>query len=120
MALTEVRAEGGQTVSEMLSYWQSHIPSPSVSLAVVTSSVEPGLGVALESVVRQGVTATAVIVDPTSFGAREDPGLLLSRLQRRGVPTYLLRKGEDMAAGPPAPLARGQQHRVEETSGARA
>ena len=120
MALTEVRAEGGQTVSEMLSYWQSHIPSPSVSLAVVTSSVEPGWGVALESVVKQGVTATAVIVDPTSFGAREDPGLLLSRLQRRGVPTYLLRKGEDMSQALQHRWHAGSRHRVEETSGARA
>ena len=120
MALTEIRAEGVYSVSEMLSYWQSHIPSPSVSLVVVTSSVEPGWGVAMESVVRQGVTATAVIVDPTSFGGRDDPRLVLSRLQRRGVPTYLLRKGEDMSQALQHRWHPGSQPRVEETSGARA
>ena len=97
MALTEARAEGAYPVSEMLSYWQTHVPSPAVSLVVISASMEPGWGVALESVVRQGVTASAVVVDPTSFGGRDDPRLLLSRLQRRGVPTYMLRKGEDLS-----------------------
>ncbi|MDA0987845.1 MAG: DUF58 domain-containing protein [Chloroflexi bacterium] len=97
VALTEARAEGTVPLRELLVYWQSHIPSPTVSLAVITSSVDPAWGVALESVIRQGVSATAVLIDPTSFGATGDPRLLLSQLQRRGVPTYLLRKNEDIA-----------------------
>ena len=97
MALTEARAEGVVPLRELISYWQSNIPSPTVSLVVVTSSLDPGWSVALESSVRQGISATAVLVDPTSFGAAGDPRLLLSRLQRRGVSTYLLRKGEDLS-----------------------
>ncbi len=120
MALTEARAEGAYPLSEMLSYWQSHVPSPAVSLVVVSASAEPGWGVALESVVRQGVTASAVVVDPTSFGGRGEPALLLSRLQRRGVPTYLIGKGDDMAQALQRRWHPGSAQRVEEAVGARA
>ena len=117
MALTEARSEGAYPISETLSYWQTHVPSSAVSLVVISASPEPGWGVALESVVRQGVTASAVVVDPTSFGGREDPALLLSRLQRRGVPTYMLRKGEDIAQGLQQRWRMGSQQRVEEPVG---
>ncbi|MDE2860102.1 MAG: DUF58 domain-containing protein [Chloroflexota bacterium] len=120
MALTEARANGAYPISEVLSYWQTHVPSPAVSLVVVSASMEPGWGVALESVVRQGVTASAVVVDASSFGGRDDPALLLSRLQRRGVPTYLLRKGEDISYALQHRWHPGSPQRVEEPVGATA
>ena len=120
MALTEARAEGTFPVTEMLRYWETHVPSPAVSLVVISASTEPGWGVALESVIRQGVTASAVVVDPTSFGGRDDPALLLSRLQGRGVPTYVLRKGEDMSQALQQRWHPGRQQRVEEGVGATA
>ena len=97
VALTEAHAEGIVPLRDLLIYWQSQIPSPTVSLVVVTSSVDSEWGVALESLIRQGVSATVVLIDPISFGGIGDPGSLLSQLQRRGVPTYLLRKGEDLS-----------------------
>jgi uncharacterized protein (DUF58 family) len=96
-ALTEAHAEGIVPIRDLLINWQSQIPSSTVSLVVITSSVDPEWGVVLESSVRQGVSATVVVVDPTSFGAAGDPKILLSQLHRRGVATYMLRKNEDVA-----------------------
>ena len=59
--------------------------------------MDPGWCVALGSSMIQGVAATAVLIDPVSFGATGDSEFLLSQLQQRGVATYLLRKNEDMA-----------------------
>ena len=97
VALAEARAEGAVALEELMAFWQSHIPSQTVSLIVVTSSMNPGWEMLLESSMRQGVSATVVLIDPVSFGGTGDPGLLLGQLQRRGVPTYLLRKGEDIS-----------------------
>jgi uncharacterized protein (DUF58 family) len=95
--LTEAHANGTVALRDLLTFWQSHIPSPSVSLVVITPSVDPELGLGLASSMQQGVSATVVLIDPLSFGATGDPRLLLSQLHRREVPTYLLRKGEDIS-----------------------
>ncbi|MFH1560532.1 MAG: DUF58 domain-containing protein [Chloroflexota bacterium] len=97
VALTEAHAKGNVTLRDLLTFWQSHTPSSTVSLIVITASVDPGWGVVLESLMWQGVSPTVVLVDPLSFGDMGDPRLLLSQLHRRGVPTYLLRKGEDIS-----------------------
>ena len=97
VALAEARAEGTVALRGLMAFWQSHIPSPTVSLVVITSSMEPGWELLLEGSMQQGVSATVVLIDPISFGATGDPRLLLSQLHRRGVPTYLLRKGEDLS-----------------------
>jgi len=97
VALAGARAEGTVALRDLLAFWQSHIPSSTVSLIVITSSVDLGWELLLESSMQQGVSATVVLIDPVSFGATGDPRLLLNQLHRRGVPTYLLRKGEDLS-----------------------
>ncbi len=116
-ALTEAHAQGIIPLRDLLIYWQSQIPSPTISLVVVTSSVDPVWGGALESSIRQGVSATVVLVDPTSFGSTGDPGPLLSQLQRRAVPTYLLRKGEDLAQALQHPQRLSSTSQVEKPNG---
>ena len=122
-ALTEARAEGTVPLKDLLIYWQSHIPSPTVSVVVITSSVDPEWGIALESSIRQGVSATVALIDPTSFngtgGATGDPGLLLNQLQRRGVPTHLLRKDEDLSQALQHPWHPPSASSVEERERAR-
>jgi uncharacterized protein (DUF58 family) len=97
VALAEARAEGNVALRDLLAFWQSHIPSPTVSLIVITSSTDPSWELILEASMRQGVSAMVVLIDPVSFGGTGDPRLLLGQLHRRGVPTYLLRKGEDLS-----------------------
>jgi uncharacterized protein (DUF58 family) len=122
-ALTEAHAEGIVPLRDLLIHWQSQIPSPTVSLVVITSSVDPEWDVALESSIRQGVSATVVLIDPTSFrstgGAPDDPGLLLSQLQRRGVTTHLLRKDEDLFQALQHPWHPPGTSPAEEREGAR-
>jgi len=115
LALTEARAQGSIGLRELLTLWRSQIASLAVSLVVVTPSTDPGWSPLLESMMRQGVSTTAVIVDPHSFGGEGDPHLLLSQLDGRGIPTHLLRKGEDISQAlqrpwrfsPGSPIATG-------------
>ena len=118
VALTEAYARGIVSLRDLLIYWQSHIPSPIVSLVVITSSVDPGWGVALESLIRQGVSATVVLIDPRSFGATGDPQTLLGQLHRRGVPTYLLRRDEDITQALQHPWRLPSTSLIEERAGA--
>ena len=112
VALTEARAEGSVPLVDLIAYWQSEIPSPNISLVVITSSLETTWNLALESCMRQGVSATVVLVDPTSFGGLGNPQILLSQLNGRGTQTYLLRKGDDLsrALNHPWRLSDRQQH----------
>jgi uncharacterized protein (DUF58 family) len=97
VTLAEARAEGAIPLRELMAFWQSHIPSPSVSLIVITPSIDLSWELLLEASMQQGVSATVVLIDPVSFGADGDPRPLLGQLYRRGVPTYLLRKGDDLS-----------------------
>ena len=97
LALTEASARGNVPIRDLLSLWQSQAASSAVSLIVITPAVDLGWIPMLESLVQRGLSATAVLVDSNSFGAAGDSRLLLSQLQRRGISTYLIRKGEDMA-----------------------
>ena len=97
ITLADARAEGTVALRDLLAFWQSHIHSKTVSLIIITSSTDLSWELLLESSMQQGVSATVVLVDPISFGATGDPRLLLGQLHRRGVDTYLLRKGEDIS-----------------------
>ena len=97
VTLAEARTEGTVALRDLLALWQSQVPSHTVSLIVITASVDLDWELILESSMQQGVSATVVLIDPVSFGSKRDPRLLLGRLHQRGVPTYLLRKGEDLS-----------------------
>jgi uncharacterized protein (DUF58 family) len=110
MALTEASAQGGIDLAALLGLWHSQMASLAVSLVVITPSVDPGWSTALESLAQQGVSPTVVLVDPGSFGAMGNPQPLLGRFSRRGIPTYLLRNGEDLAQALQRPWHSSNAH----------
>lgn len=97
LALAEARAEGTVPLRALLSFWQSHVTSPNVSLIVITPSIDSEWEPLLEACIQQGTSASVVMIDPISFGSKASLQLPLGQLQRMRVPTYLVRKGEDLS-----------------------
>ena len=97
LALAEARAVGTVPLRDLISFWQSHVTSPNVSLIVITPSIDPEWEPLLEACIQQGTSASVVMIDPISFGSEASLQLPLGQLQRMRVPTYLVRKGEDLS-----------------------
>ena len=110
LALTEARALGGVDMRSLMGLWHSQAASLAVSLVVVTPFVDPGWATTLESLARQGVSASVVLIDPMSFGGAGSPQPLLDRLGRRGISTYLLGNGEDLALALQSPWHSSAGH----------
>ena len=74
------------------------------TLVVITPSAEEGWVAALEGLVERGVKVTVVALEAASFGARHSPLLTFSALAAGSLPTYWVRRGDDLAAalGPQA------------------
>ncbi len=74
------------------------------TLVVITPSAEEGWVAALEGLVERGVKVAVVALEAASFGRRGSPLLAFSALAAGGLPTYWVRRGDDLAAalGPQA------------------
>ena len=74
------------------------------TLVVITPSTEEGWVVALEGLVERGVKVAVVALEAASFGGRRSPLLAFSALAAGSLPTYWVRRGDDLAAalGPQA------------------
>lgn len=66
------------------------------SLIVITASPRPEWVVAVDQLVRRGVSVTTVLIDSDSFGANINSLELIEHLASAGITTYVLRKGEDI------------------------
>lgn len=95
-ALAVIRAEGRQPLPELLLAESGRFSRQS-TLLLVTSSTDETLVQALLGLVSRGVKVVAVIVEPSTFGAAESALMLVSGLAAIGVPTYLVKRGEDIA-----------------------
>ena len=94
--LTEARSEGEVQFEDLLSQWRSYSFSQATSINIITPSTEIGWSILLESLVEQGLQASVIIVDSESFGGSSNHEILLRRLQRKYIRTYMLRHGEDI------------------------
>ncbi len=94
--LTEARSEGEVQFEDLLSQWRSYSFSQATSINIITPSTEIGWSILLESLVEQGLQASVIIVDSESFGGSSNHEILLRRLQRKHIRTYMLRHGEDI------------------------
>jgi uncharacterized protein (DUF58 family) len=74
------------------------------TLVVITPSAEEGWVAALEALVERGVKVTVVALEAASFGGRRSPLLAFSALAACSLPTYWVRRGDNLAAalGPQA------------------
>jgi uncharacterized protein (DUF58 family) len=94
-SLAVIRAEGRQSLPELLIAEAGRFGRHS-TLIVITASTDETIAQALLGLVARGVKVVAVLVEPSTFGAAESSILLVSALAAIGVPTYLIKRGEDI------------------------
>lgn len=95
-ALAVIRAEGHQPLPELLIAEAGRFGRHS-TLLIVTASTDESLVQALVGLVARNVKVVVVIVEPSTFGASESAIMLVSGLAAIGVPTYLIKRGEDIS-----------------------
>lgn len=95
-ALAIIRAEGRQPLPELLLSEAGRFGRHS-TLLIVTASTDELIARALLGLVARGVKVVVVIIEPSTFGAAESALMLVSALASIAVPTYLVKRGEDIA-----------------------
>lgn len=95
-ALAIIRAEGRQPLPELLVSEAGRFGRHS-TLLIITASTDELIARALLGLVARGVRVVVVIIEPSTFGAAESAIMLVSALASIAVPTYLVKRGEDIA-----------------------
>lgn len=94
-ALAVMRAEGHQPLAEVLTAEGGRFGRHS-TLVVITASTDDRVVAALGMLLARGVKALAIVIEPSTFGGPESSLLLISGLTAINVPTYLLKRGDDI------------------------
>ena len=95
-SLAVLRAEGQQPLPELLLAEAGRFGRHS-TIIVITASTDETIARALVGLVARGVKVVCIIVEPSTFGANESALMLVSGLAAIAVPTYLIKRGEDIA-----------------------
>jgi hypothetical protein len=66
------------------------------SLVAITSSPNPEWVVALGELSKRGVKVLVVLIDGESFGGDLDTSRVMEAIYSKGLPTHIVRKGEDI------------------------
>lgn len=101
-ALAVLRADGRTPLGEVLAIEGARL-GRNTSLVVVTPSVELQWVRFVREIKRRGMHTIAAITDPGSFGSHGDAHLVAAELRLGGIPTYIVRAGDDL----PSVLGRG-------------
>jgi uncharacterized protein (DUF58 family) len=68
------------------------------TLIAVTSATDDHWVTGLQSLVQRGVRVAVVLVDASSFGDSRTPIMVFSQLAASNIPSYVVRKGDDLTA----------------------
>lgn len=107
-SLAVVRADGALSLPELLVAEGRRLGRHDF-LMVVTASLDERWVAALSEVVLRGVRASAVLIEPETFGGGPSSLMTVSALAAAGIPAHLVKYGEPIArafAGPSLTLAR--------------
>jgi len=96
-ALATARAEGDRPLAHLL-LGDAHRFGRHSTLVIITPATEGTWVEALGGLLRRGVRAIAILLDPATFGAPRSTLPIYSSLVALDVPVHLLRRGEDLAA----------------------
>ena len=66
------------------------------TLIIITPSVSPAWVAAARHLASRGIRVTAIIIDPSSFGALYDAQSVLTELSTNHIPNYVIQKGDDI------------------------
>ena len=90
------KAEGSTPLEEVLATEEA-IWGPQSLLVVITSSPYEEWGIALRELGKRGVRVAVVLLDGNSFGGFLNSLDALDELYLSGIPTYVVKKGDDIA-----------------------
>ncbi len=96
-ALAVLRANGRTPFGQVLAVEAARL-GRNTSLVVVTPSVEMQWVKFVREIKRRGMHAIAVITDVGTFGAHGDARIAAIELRSGGIPTYIVRAGDDLRA----------------------
>lgn len=102
--LAVIRAEGQIPLGEIITAEATHLRR-NTTVIVVTSTDQPFWIAACRDVVQRGVRVVAVLIDPQGFGRVRSNEHLASELSVSGIPTYLVREGDDLDQALARPFA---------------
>jgi uncharacterized protein (DUF58 family) len=94
--LAVIRADGSTPFGETL-LAESGMFNRNSTLVAITSSTNEEWAHSLIEIVSRGVQAVAVIVEPSTFGSGESALFVVSDLASMGIPTYLVKYGDDIS-----------------------
>ena len=88
------------------------------SLIVVTPSLSSSWARAIGAISSKRVNTTVILLDSQTFGANSDSSETIRALLQSGIPTHIVRKGDDLErAFPPKLTARHRSHEKNTTAG---
>jgi uncharacterized protein (DUF58 family) len=103
--LAVIRAEGQIPLAEIVAAEGMQLRRNTTAI-IVTSSDQPYWIAAARSLTQRGIRTIAVLIDPKSFGHTRSNEPLATELAASGIPTYLVRAGDDLAQALARPHAQ--------------
>lgn len=110
-SLAVVRADGDLPLPELLAAEGRRFGRHDF-LVVVTASLDEHWVGALVEIAQRGVRASAVLIEPETFGPHRSSLLTVSALAAAGLPAHLVKYGESIAhafSGPTSIVGRGRR-----------
>jgi uncharacterized protein (DUF58 family) len=93
--LAVIQARGTVPLEQLLTLECDQL-ARGTTVIVVTPSTRESWVAAAHRLLRRGIRVIAVLVDPEGFGGRPGMGRLASQLGIANIPTYIVRKGDDL------------------------
>ena len=106
--LSVIRAEGRIPLAEIVAAEGAHL-SRNTTVVVVTPSEDRFWIAAARDLSQRGINVVAVLLESRSFGQPRSNEGSVSELSISGIPTYLVREGDDLAQALARPYAQGMR-----------
>jgi uncharacterized protein (DUF58 family) len=103
--LAVIRAEGHIPLAEIITAEAANLRR-NTTVIVVTPTDQPYWISAARDANQRGVRVAAVLIDPQGFGQPRSNEALTVELSISGIPTYLIREGDDLALALARPYAQ--------------
>ncbi len=103
--LSVIRAEGRIPLAEIITAEGAHL-SRNTTAVLVTPTDQRDWIAAARDIRQRGINVIAVLLESQSFGYPHSNDDLVPELSISGIPTYLVREGDDLAEALARPYAR--------------
>ncbi len=102
-SLAVIKARGVMALSELMVDESIHF-GRNTSLVIITPSTDMAWVETAQRLTERGVKACAILLEPSTFGGRDNSLLVVGSLILSGVPTYLVKQGEALEAALASPV----------------